>query len=162
MLEPLAIHESGHAVASLLLGIGAIDRVTLDPPATHFTDPDAWLHGGRAGCSRAETKVSGGALWRLAAIRLLAGCLAECKHSGESFQVVFARNSMDRRMVRAFVDGLASDSDERNALLHDLVHESGCLVARHWPAILAVGRALSISHMLLGCEVERLCRRHTQ
>jgi hypothetical protein len=159
MLEPLAMHEAGHCVASLVLGVGAIDRVTLRPPATHFTDPDAWLHGGRVGCSRAETKVSDHTLWRLAAIRLLAGVLSEARHTGESFRVVFRRNAMDCAMTKAFLDGLAGDPDARDALLRDLAYEARRLVNENWPAILAVGRALSISHMLLGHEVERLVRR---
>jgi hypothetical protein len=159
MIPSLAVHESAHCIASLVLGVGAIDRVTLDPPRTHFTAPDAWAYGGREVGSRPETELSDASRWRMAAIRLLAGVVAEAKFSGESFRVVFRRNGMDHQMVCAFLGGLASDSDARDALLRDLIHEARCLVVQHWSAILAVGRALSISHTLLGHEIERIIRR---
>jgi hypothetical protein len=159
-ISPTAIHESGHCVAARVTGFGAIDRVTLDPPRTYFTDPDAWMYGGRADATSSGllTRFSDRARWRMAVITLLAGVCAEARVTGE-FRVAFRRNRRDRLMVKAFLDGLAGDPDARDALLRDLLHETRRLVERHWDAIFAVARALAISHSLLGHEVERIVRR---
>ena len=152
-LSPSAVHESAHAVSSVVLGLGAVDRVTLE--CTYFTDPTAWLH---SGVEAAPLDFSNAECCRAAVIRVLSGPCAEVRITNELLRACLRRNSSDRATAVALVEiGLAPA--DRNEVLRGLLGEARALVEWHWGTILRLARCLEISRELNGFEVQRIVHR---
>jgi hypothetical protein len=149
--------KAAHFIATLSLGLGSVNEISLDPPRCSYSDhTDAW-HG----VGEVAPAMSDHVRWRGAAVRALAGSAAEARLSGENISAALRRNVSDRSTAIALVElGLAPR--DRNAVLADLLSDACALVSKHWDEILRVARVLQIHGTLYGFELERLVRRAEQ
>jgi hypothetical protein len=139
-----AVHEAGHAVVALALGVG-VERVALGVGCAPENDGETETHGGDL---RARIAVD------------LAGALAVGTLCGGHVprQLRLAACE-DYRMARQ--DARRIDPHAWPYYYRDAERRAARILRRHWPAVLALGRALLQTGRLTGDEARAIFARHS-
>jgi ATP-dependent Zn protease len=148
-----AVHESGHAVANIVLGIGLKPKgMTIVPQK---------LRDGGVALGMTHSRVSGrnSKHWiRKRIMYTLAGCTAEERVNENGWQ---DGRDEDVDQVHTLLWEISGSPEEFSALNDELLAETAELVSKHWDSILRLADRLVQSKTLSGQEVEAIVNLRT-